>query len=273
MSEGKVIKEKNLLVTKTTLVNELKELGVNKGMTLIVHSSLSSIGWVCGGAPTVIMALQEVLTEEGTLVMPTHTGNNSEPSDWGNPPVPKEWWQPIREEMPGFMAETTPTFFMGAIPECFRNFPNVVRSDHPTVSFAAWGKHADYIVANHELTYELGNQSPLGKIYELNGHILLLGVSYDSNTSMHLAEHRVENYPTKQSGSAIIEDGIRKWATYTSLIYQDEMFEEIGKEFETSINIDILTNGHIGKAPSKLIKQVPLVDFTQQYLLSKKGVM
>ena len=273
MSEGKVIEEKNLLVTKSTLIKELTELGVKKGMTLIVHSSLSSIGWVCGGALTVVMALQEVLTEEGTLVMPTHTGNNSDPADWKNPPVPKEWWQPIREEMPGFMPETTPTFFMGAISECFRKFPNVFRSNHPTVSFAAWGKHAEYIVDNHQLTYELGIKSPLGKIYKLDGHILLLGVGYDSNTSMHLAEHRVENYPTKQSGSAIIEGGKRKWVTYTSLIYQDEVFEEIGRGFELSYDLDILTNGNIGKAPSKLIKQVPLVDFTQQYILNKKGVM
>ncbi|WP_096154900.1 MULTISPECIES: aminoglycoside N(3)-acetyltransferase [Bacillus] len=270
MSEGNVIKEKNLLVTKSTLIQEFRNLGVKEGMTLIVHSSLSLIGWVCGGAPTVIMALQEVLTEEGTLVMPTHTGNNSDPADWGNPPVPKEWWQPIRDEMPGFMPEVTPTFFMGAIPESFRKFPNVLRSHHPTVSFAAWGKYANYITEKHPLTKELGYESPLGKIYRLDGHVLLLGVGYDSNTSMHLAEEGIENYPTKQSGSAIIKDGKRKWVTYTSLAYQEELFEAIGEEFEASCHEDII-NGNIGKAPSKLMRQIPLVDFTQQYLLNNKG--
>ena len=55
--------------------------------------------------------------------MPTHTGDNSEPSNWENPPVPESWWDVIRAEMPVFDPKLTPTRGMGIIPETFRKFP------------------------------------------------------------------------------------------------------------------------------------------------------
>ena len=55
----------------------------------MVHSSLSKIGWVCGAEVSVIQALLEVVGEEGTIVMPAHTGDNSDPSVWENPPIKK----------------------------------------------------------------------------------------------------------------------------------------------------------------------------------------
>ena len=59
------------------------------------------------------------------------------------------------------------------------------------MSFASWGKEAEFVIARHELAYSLGERSPLARIYELHGRILLIGVGYDRNTSFHLAEYRV----------------------------------------------------------------------------------
>ena len=126
--------------TLTSLVNDLRKLGLHEGMTLLVHASLRSLGWVCGGAPTVILALETVLTEAGTLVMPTHSGDVSDPAKWENPPVPCSWWTIIKEEMPAFHQDLTPTREMGKIPETFRKQHSVGRSHHPQVSFAVWGK-------------------------------------------------------------------------------------------------------------------------------------
>jgi aminoglycoside 3-N-acetyltransferase len=80
---------------------------------------------------------------------------------------------------------------MGAIAECFRSWPGSLRSNHPTSSFTALGPNADRITGDHGDEYEgLGERSPLGRLYELDAQILLLGVGHDRNTSLHLAEAR-----------------------------------------------------------------------------------
>jgi len=89
ISEGDVVKLTKHPNTITSLKRDFKRLGVEKGSIIIMHSSLSKIGWTVGGPVSVIKALTQVLTSEGTLVMPTFTGGNSKPSQWENPPVPK----------------------------------------------------------------------------------------------------------------------------------------------------------------------------------------
>ena len=88
MPEGQVVDKTKTLATVDSLQTDFKALGIETGMVLLVHSSLSALGWVCGGAVAVIIALQKVLGETGTLVMPTHSTDLSDPSQWENPSVP-----------------------------------------------------------------------------------------------------------------------------------------------------------------------------------------
>ncbi|HET7522078.1 MAG TPA: AAC(3) family N-acetyltransferase [Bacillales bacterium] len=266
MSEQKTIDPSNKPRTRRTLAADLENLGVKEGMNVIVHSSMSAIGWICGGPVAVIQALQDVVTAHGTIIMPTQSPNLSDPKDWENPPVPRSCWQTIREEMPAFDPRITPTFGMGTIVETFRMFPGVKRSKHPTYSFAAWGKHRDEIVVNHSPENGLGEHSPLAKIYDLNGHILLLGVGYDSNTSMHLGEHRSGCLKTTTNGAPIFEKGKRVWKTFGEIEYDEEVFPEIGQAFEQQNEISY---GKIGSAESRLMPQRKIVDFTANFL--KKG--
>ena len=113
--------------TRETLATDLRALGLPAGAVVIVHSSLSAIGWVSGGSVAVVQALLDVLTPAGTLVMPTHTGDLSDPSFWQNPPVPESWWSIIRDTMPAFEPAVTPTRGMGRIVETFRTWPGVRR--------------------------------------------------------------------------------------------------------------------------------------------------
>src|SRR5687768_13783978 len=73
------------LRTRQSLAADLRRLGLRPGTVVIVHSSLSSLGWVCGGSVPVVQALMDVLTEAGTLVMPTHSGEYSDPAQWQSP--------------------------------------------------------------------------------------------------------------------------------------------------------------------------------------------
>jgi len=262
MSEAKVIK--NTIggpITKDSIKEDLQAIGVKPGMLLLVHSALSKMGWVSGGPVAVILALEEILGPDGTLVMPTHSGDLSDPEEWSNPPVPQEWKEIIRQTMPPFDPELTPTRGMGRIVETFRNQQDVLRSDHPHMSFAAWGKYASLITDNHSLDFSLGEDSPLARIYDLEGWILLLGVEYDSNTSLHLAEFRAD-FDGKEEikqGAPVMVDGKRQWVRIIDWDEHSENFVELGKAYRQASGT--LVEGKIGMADSLLIPQRELVDF------------
>lgn len=267
MSEQMAIKSVPFPNTRYTLANDLRRLGLEKGMTLIVHSSLSSLGWVSGGPVAMVQALMDVVTPSGTIVMPTHSGDYSEPSYWQNPPVPEGWWPIIRDTMPAYDPIVTPTRGMGKIVEVFRNWPGVKRSSHPQVSFAAWGAYADQIVENHSLDYGMGEGSPLRKMYDLDSWVLLLGVGFDNNTSFHLAEYRIPDVKKTTNGAPVLENGERVWKTFIDIELDSDPFPEIGRDFEKECNVLI---GRIGTAEAKLFKQREAVDFAVRWLSERK---
>src|SRR5574344_422060 len=266
MSEYKTIdKTKEKPVTYTTLLSDSIRIGIKPGMNLLVHSSLSSIGWVCGGVVSVIKALEEAITTDGTLMMPAHSSDLSDPSHWENPPVPESWWEIIRKEMPVFDNSLTPTREMGVIAESFRKQTGVKRSNHPSASFCAWGKNTDYILQDNHYDYPQNEKSPLGRLYDLNGYVLLLGVNYDKNTSFHLAEYQ-STYRGKKivsDGFPIIKDGKKEWYEYEDILYYSDDFIKIGKDFETTNKCKI---GLIGNARSILFPQKDLVDFSVKWM-------
>jgi len=258
----------NITITPNTiesLKDDFKSLGLKQGDIILVHSSLSQLGWTVGGPVSVIDALISVLGEEGTLIMPTFSSGSTDPKDWQYPPVPKEWFPIIREQMPAFHIDKTPTRGMGIIAETFRKYPGVVRSNHPVSSFSAWGKHAHYITQDHTLESDLGEGSPLARIYELDGKVLLLGVTHSSNTSIHLAEYR-SSYKEKHfkpNGSSIIVNGKRQWVQWNELNLITDDFEDIGNDFETIMSI---LPKKVGLADARLFSQRSLVDFANDWI-------
>ena len=142
MSEADQIARTKSPVTVDSLTVDLSKIGIGRGDILMVHTSLASLGWVCGGPVAVIQALIEAVGPTGTIVMPAHSAQITNPENWGMPPVPKEWIAPIKASMPPFDARTTPTRNMGAVAELFRTWPGTVRSHHPSASFAALGSLA-----------------------------------------------------------------------------------------------------------------------------------
>ncbi len=265
--EAAVIAETETPATVTSLVTDLKALGLQSGMVVLVHSALSKLGWVCGGSAAVILALREVIGTEGTLVMPAYCGENSNPANWAHPPVPLSWMDIIRENMLVFDPLLTPTRGIGVIPETFRKMDGVMRSNHPQDSFCAYGKHAPWITKDHNLQSGLGEGSPLQKIYDLDGWILLLGVTHANNSSIHLAEYRADFGKKNwiEDGCAMLVAGERHWVTFRGLDLDSDDFAVIGREFTDRYPGKVRT-ARVGQADAILLKQKPLIDFAIQWM-------
>ncbi len=253
------------IVIKSDVVDALRSVGLQSGDSVMVHTSLGQIGYVCGGAQTVIEALIEVVGQQGTIMMPTQSWKNLDPDTGVHSDVDESDWDTIRENWPAYDKAITPTNTMGAVAEMFRLWPGTIRSDHPARSVAAWGKNAQYLTENHDLSNIFGDTSPIGKLYELDGKVLLIGVDYDKNTSIHLADVRAK-YPGKHTSmehSAVMENGKRIWKAYETLFVNGEDFVEIGADFET---VHTVNRQKLGNAELKLMKQRELVDFAVEWI-------
>ena len=257
--------------TVTSLIDDLNKLGVRPGQILLVHCAFSKLGTVYGGPQALIDALQQCLTPSGTLVMPTHSTQLTEPSRWEAPPAPAAAWPQIRQELPAYDTARTMTRAMGALAELFRTYPGVIRSAHPHGSFAAWGAHADTITAEHALNSIFGEQSPLAKLYERDAQVLLIGVDHGNNTSLHLAEYRssVPNKPYHTEGAPMIKDGTKQWVEFNELVIDSDDFAALGLDFEQQT--DAQTRGQIANAEALFFPQVRAVDFAVDWFNQHRG--
>ncbi len=253
MSEQQVIQNTKEPITKEKIIYELFNLGISSKDTVLLHSSLSAIGYVIGKEMTVVDAFLEVL-DRGTLVMPSQTGDNSDPTNWSNPPVPKEWVDLIKIHTPSYNKNTFSTRSMGKIVECFRHYKGVKRSNHPQVSFIAKGVNARYIIKKHGLSPMFGMSSPLGKLYTINAKVVLLGVGYDSATVFHLAEILSNTATEELQGTKWKE----KWIEYQDYSYNTDDFIKLGNALARE---GFVKNTKIGNAKTLTFNVRESVDF------------
>ena len=161
------------MVTENDIFFALNSLGIKHGQTIIMHSSLSSIGHVNGGADALINCLIQILGSTGTLVVPTFTGN--ETLSPANPPV--------------FNIDETKCW-TGIIPETLRKRSDAKRSVHPTHSVASIGYKSEYLTDDHgDSITPCDELSPFGKLSQINdSYVLLVGVGHEVNTMFHHVE-------------------------------------------------------------------------------------
>ncbi|WJH27108.1 AAC(3) family N-acetyltransferase [Paenibacillus sp. CC-CFT742] len=159
--------------TQQSLLDQIHQLGIDRRGTLLVHSSMKSMGEVEGGADTVLDALTDYM-KDGLLVLPTHT------------------WSTINASNPMFHVESSPCC-VGILPELFRKRPGVVRSWHPTHSVAAVGQDAvEFTKDEHLYDTPCARGSAWGKLLDRKATILLVGVDLKRNTFIHGVEEWVD---------------------------------------------------------------------------------
>jgi aminoglycoside 3-N-acetyltransferase len=221
-------------VFEAKLVEEVAHLGVQRGGVLLVHASFRALRPIEGGPLGMIRALRTALGPEGTLVMPTMTDGSTI-----------------------FDPHTTPTDGMGIIAELFWRQPGVLRSTHPGGSFAAEGPSAKRICAPQPLSPPHGPDSPVGRVHDLDGQVLLLGVTHSENTTLHLAE-AVAKVPYSILHPCVVEqDGTARTVMVAETDHCCRGFRVADNWLRSA---GLQREGKIGNAHARLCRSRDLVD-------------
>ena len=185
-------------VTSSELVKDLRALGVQENGVLMVHARISSLGWVVGGSETVVRALLEALGPQGTLM--AYAGWEDDP--WHLAEWPEPWRQAYVSELPAFdpgLSEADHA--MGRLPERIRTWPGARASTAHVMRMVAVGARADWLTRDQSWNHPQGPGSPLAKLVEAGGQILMLGAPLETLTILHHAE-------------ALVESPEKRWVTY-----------------------------------------------------------
>jgi len=243
-------RREKIRVNKEDIKKGLRQLGLKRGDTVGVHSSLSSFGYVEGDADTVIDALLEVVGAEGTIVMPTYSTNllpverTPEEIAMGVP-----WLYRILPYDPNDTPCST-----GTIPETFRKRKGAIRGSHHVFSLAALGlKAAEFVEGRWE------------KLLELDGYILLMGVGLNVCSAMHLAEKRVQ-FPKHILEKITPPRELREKYPEDQWEWDFGPYPDFSRMEEPCREHRIMKTVRIGEATVKLLRLRELIDLYAVYL-------
>jgi aminoglycoside 3-N-acetyltransferase len=259
-------------VDRAGLLSQLRQLGVRHGDVLLVQASFSSIGPVAGGVAAVVRALLDAVGEGvGTLVAYTATPENSLTSRahrQATAGLDAGALARYRAAMPAFDPATTPASpIVGVLAEAIRRTPGALRSGHPQTSFTAIGPCAEKITSGHALASHLGEESPLGRLYELGASALLVGIPSWLLTPYHLADCRAPDAPRFRYSCVVPgEDGRPGWVSFDGVALDDQHFPELGDAVRRVVPF---AEGRVGRAESFLVPIVPAVDAATEVLREK----
>jgi aminoglycoside 3-N-acetyltransferase len=241
------------VVTRKQLCQDLERLGLSAGDIVCVHSAASKIGYVIGGPRTILDALLDTVGPQGTIMMPTFTGDLSDPAKWRFPAIPPEIMDEVRSSMPGFNPDLSPSRGMGVLPELLRHRPGAVRSSHPQSSFTALGGKASEICGQHSLDYRFGPQSPLGALTAHGGKVLMLGSPWNTASFFYLVDFELPGRTEVTMASPVETESGVQWREYRDLSYTARGHEAIIHLLERGM----ATRGLVGRADSVLFEAKP----------------
>ena len=249
--------------TRLSLGEDLRRIGLTQGDAVLVHAALRKVGRVLGGPDTIIAALRDVLGPTGTIL--GYADWQLDDDDRDDPA--------LRDHIPPFDPLTSrANRDYGAWAELLRTTPGSRRSASPGASFVALGQRADWFTADQAMDYGYGPQSPLGKLVEAKGKVLMLGAPLDTMTLLHHAEH-VADFPDKRVfryESPILIDGQTVWRQFEEFDTGNPP-DGLPEDYFATIVEQFLATGEgkrdtIGAAPSVLVPADRITAFGVRWL-------
>ncbi|MDB5561504.1 MAG: aminoglycoside 3-N-acetyltransferase [Hyphomicrobiales bacterium] len=259
-----------LFRTRASLRDDLEQLGIRPGDTVMVHAAMSRVGRLLNGPDALIGALLDAVGDEGTILAYTDWDARYDDLLDAAGRVPAEW----RAHIPPFdPAASRAARENGVLPEFLRTTPGARRSGSPGASVAALGARADWIIADHPLDYGYGEGSPLAKLVAVRGKVAMVGAPLDTMTLLHHAEHmaatpgkRVIRYEVPLA----MELGtqwrmIEEFDTANPVVpgLADDYFATIVEAFLASGQG---VRGQVGAAPSVVVEAAAITDFAIRWL-------
>ena len=263
------------IVTRSRLVADLKGMGLIAGDTVMLHASVKAVGWIVGGPDMVIQALVDVVGPDGTLMMYVKCEEClDELEDW-----PDDWQQAYLEECPAFDPERTRALRGWSILTVYlRTWPGARRSNHPEAGMTAIGGKAEWITADHPLQYGYGKGSPLAKLCEVGGKVLLLGPLLENLTILHHAEHLADlpNKNVERYRWPMLQDGKRVWVEIEQFDTCGGIVDGIEEDYFPRLAEEYMAHGKgrkgkVGVAESYLFDAGDLKDFAVAWLEERYG--
>jgi len=222
------------MISRKRLVEQLQRLGVQRGAVLLVHASFRAIRPVEGGPAGLIEALLQAIGPEGTLTMPTWPGGDDAP----------------------YRADSPADVDLGVTAELFRRRPNALRSGH-SEAFSAEGPAAAEVVGDPLPIPPHIPESPVGRVRDLDGQILLLGVGHERNTTLHLAEVLAGVRYGVPAHCTVIRDGKPVRIDY---IENDHCCRRFALADEWLRGLGLQREGTVGHAEARLMRSRDLVE-------------
>jgi len=228
------------MIHRDVLIQQLLDLGIQPGGALLVHTAFSKVRPVEDGPKGLISALRSALGSSGTLVMPSMSYDDDHPFD----------------KTKSHCKE------MGVVADTFWRLPDVLRSDS-NHAFAAVGPLAEQILAPHPVDIPHGLDSPVGRVYELDGQVLLLGVDHTSNTTIHLGENQAGVRYRRDKHLTILDDGKPARFEYREIDHCCQNFAFVDNWLDER---GLQKRGKVGNAEARLIRSRDIVPVVTEHL-------
>jgi len=241
----------------------------------MVHCRMSALGWVVGGAETVVRALLDALGPDGTLM--AYTGWQDEPPD-DLDDLDDEKGRIYLEEHPAYDPRVALSRRdHGRIPEALRTWPGARHSGHPEAGVAAVGPLAEALTAEHPYDDAYGAGTPYARLVELGGQVAMLGAPLESVTLVHHAE-AVARVPGKRRvsyGMPVLVDDERVWRTfsdidtsegtlpYERLLGEEDYIEHIAR---SALAAGVGRSGPVGEGIAHLFEARGLVEYAVSWI-------